>query len=350
MSDPDRWVLPWAILPEVDYLVETQLGAKAQAAFLADLAGGAFHVEWGQDADLEAAARICQQYNRPAHRTGRRSRHRHDGATRCLGGRHPGPPALWRDRDRRPAETAPRVMPDPAPSRRRLVLVLALLFTACSVLASPAAGQTQPTVGQEGKDVPWVPTPDVLVDKMLEMANVSPDDLVVDLGSGDGRTVIAAARLGARAIGIEFDPELVALSTERAAAAGVSDLTEFVASDLFEYDLSRATVITLFLLPDINYRLRPTLFALRPGTRIVSNTWDLSGSDEDPDAPGWTPTEPSCSTPAPPGAPRCCGSSQPRSKEPGAWERRAAARTALPGGVRQATHRGPDRPDRKRAG
>ena len=169
------------------------------------------------------------------------------------------------------------------------MLVLALLFTACSVLASPAAGQTQPTVGQEGKDVPWVPTPDVLVDKMLEMANVSPDDLVVDLGSGDGRTVIAAARLGARAIGIEFDPELVALSTERAAAAGVSDLTEFVASDLFEYDLSRATVITLFLLPDINYRLRPTLFALRPGTRIVSNTWDLSGSDEDPDAPGWTP-------------------------------------------------------------
>jgi SAM-dependent methyltransferase len=167
--------------------------------------------------------------------------------------------------------------------------VLALLFTASSVLASPAAGQTRPTVGQEGKDVPWVPTPDVLVDKMLEMAEVSPADLVVDLGSGDGRTVVAAARLGARAIGIELDPQLVALSNERATEAGLADLTEFVAIDLFEYDLSQATVITLFLLPDINLRLRPTLFGLEPGTRIVSNTWDLSGSDEDPDAPGWTP-------------------------------------------------------------
>ena len=167
--------------------------------------------------------------------------------------------------------------------------MLALLFTASSVLASPAAGQTRPTVGQEGKDVPWVPTPDVLVDKMLEMAEVSPADLVVDLGSGDGRTVVAAARLGARAIGIELDPQLVALSNERATEAGLADLTEFVAIDLFEYDLSQATVITLFLLPDINLRLRPTLFALEPGTRIVSNTWDLSGSDDDPDAPGWTP-------------------------------------------------------------
>ena len=167
--------------------------------------------------------------------------------------------------------------------------MLALLFTASSVLASPAAGQTRPTVGQEGKDVPWVPTPDVLVDKMLEMAEVSPADLVVDLGSGDGRTVVAAARLGARAIGIELDPQLVALSNERATEAGLADLTEFVAIDLFEYDLSQATVITLFLLPDINLRLRPTLFGLEPGTRIVSNTWDLSGSDDDPDAPGWTP-------------------------------------------------------------
>ena len=103
--------------------------------------------------------------------------------------------------------------------------------------------------------------------------------------------MIAAARLGARAIGIEFDPELVALSTQRADEAGVSDLTEFVAIDLFEYDLSRATVITLFLLPDLNYKLRPTLFALQPGTRIVSNTWRLDGWD-DPDAGnGWAPDE-----------------------------------------------------------
>ena len=164
------------------------------------------------------------------------------------------------------------------------------LFTAWSVLASPAWGQThQPTIGREGKDVPWVPTPDVLVDKMLEMAAVRPTDRVIDLGSGDGRLVIAAARLGARAVGVELEESLVDLSRRRAAEAGVADLTEFLATDLFEFDLSPATVVTMFLLPDINYRLRPTLFALTPGTRIVSNTWDLSGSAEDPDAPGWTP-------------------------------------------------------------
>jgi len=167
--------------------------------------------------------------------------------------------------------------------------VRALLFTACSVLASPGAGQTQPTVGQEGKDVPWVPTPDVLVDTMLEMAAVRPADRVIDLGSGDGRLVIAAATLGARAVGVELDESLVELSRQHAAAAGVTDLTEFLATDLFTFDLSTASVITMFLLPDINYRLRPTLFELAPDTRIVSNTWDLSGSDEDPDAPGWTP-------------------------------------------------------------
>ena len=151
------------------------------------------------------------------------------------------------------------------------------------------AGQPapEPRVGQEGKDVPWVPTPDVLVDTMLEMAEVTPDDLVIDLGSGDGRLVVAAARLGARAIGVELDPSLVALSERRAAEAGVSDRTEFLATDLFEFDLSPATVVTMFLLPDINYALRPALFDLRPGTRIVSNTWDLRGSDTDPDAPGW---------------------------------------------------------------
>ena len=146
-----------------------------------------------------------------------------------------------------------------------------------------------PVVGQEGKDVEWVPTPNVLVDKMLEMAAVTPDDFVIDLGSGDGRLVIAAARLGARAAGVELEPNLVALSERRAAEAGVADRTAFFAADLFEFDLSPATVVTMFLLPDINYRLRPVLFNLRPGTRIVSNTWDLRGSDTDPEAPGWAP-------------------------------------------------------------
>ncbi len=176
--------------------------------------------------------------------------------------------------------------------RLRLAAVAIALLAAAGLWSPPeATGQPapEPTIGQEGKDVPWVPTPDVLVDKMLEMAAVTPDDYVIDLGSGDGRLVVAAARLGARAVGVELDPGLVVLSERRAAEAGVSDRTEFLATDLFEFDLSPATVITMFLLPDINYALRPTLFDLRPGTRIVSNTWDLSGSDTDLDAPGWVP-------------------------------------------------------------
>ena len=188
------------------------------------------------------------------------------------------------------ANRQPRAFP------RTTALLIALLLAGASWSPAEAAEQPpdaparpvpEPEVGQEGKDVPWVPTPDVLVDKMLEMAEVSADDLVVDLGSGDGRLVIAAARLGARAVGVELAPNLVALSERRAAEAGVSDRTEFVAADLFEFDLSPATVVTMFLLPDINYQLRPALFDLRPGTRIVSNTWDLRGSDTDPDAPGW---------------------------------------------------------------
>ena len=198
------------------------------------------------------------------------------------------------------------------------VWALSLLLAVGGLLQAPSAdGQTQPTVGQDGKDVPWVPTPDVLVDTMLEMAAVTADDRVIDLGSGDGRMVIAAARLGARATGVEFEKSLVELSTRSAAEAGVANLTEFVATDLFGFDLSPATVITMFLLPDINYRLRPTLFALTPGTRIVSNTWDLSGSDENPDAPGWTPYRSVVLDPCPTCARRCCGSCQLRSKEPG---------------------------------
>lgn len=196
-------------------------------------------------------------------------------------------------RTRRPmaANRQPRAFP------RTAAVVIALLLAgppwssdeAAPGPTAPAQTAPHPTVGQEGKDVPWVPTPDVLVDKMLEMAEVTADDLVIDLGSGDGRLVFAAARLGARAVGVELAPNLVALSERRAAEAGVADRTEFVAADLFDFDLSPATVVTMFLLPDINYRLRPALFDLRPGTRIVSNTWDLRGSETDPDAPGWPP-------------------------------------------------------------
>jgi SAM-dependent methyltransferase len=132
-----------------------------------------------------------------------------------------------------------------------------------------------PHVGQPGKDVIWVPTPDQLVAKMLEVAEVTANDIVVDLGSGDGRTVIAAAKLGAHAVGIELNPDLVELSIQRAKDAGVSSLTKFIVQDLFEYDLSKATVITMFLLPEINLKLRPVLLKLKPGTRIVSNTFTM---------------------------------------------------------------------------
>ena len=157
--------------------------------------------------------------------------------------------------------------------RRALSVVLAL---AAGLLAAvPALGQDAPQIGQDGKDVEWVPTPLELIETMLDMADVTARDVVMDLGSGDGRAVIAAAARGARAIGVEYDAGLVEVSRGRAAAAGVADRTTFVSGDLFEVDLSPATVITMFLLPDINLKLRPTLLQLEPGTRLVSNTWDL---------------------------------------------------------------------------
>ncbi|OFZ86944.1 MAG: RNA methyltransferase [Betaproteobacteria bacterium RBG_16_66_20] len=161
--------------------------------------------------------------------------------------------------------------------------VLALLVAAFSTLAlaqapqaKPAAPSTyEPTSGQEGKDVVWVPTPQVLVDKMLNMAKVTPSDFVMDLGSGDGRTVITAAKRGARALGVEYNPDMVELSKRNADKEGVAGKASFVKADLFETDFSRASVITMFLLPDINLKLRPKILALKPGTRIVSNSFNM---------------------------------------------------------------------------
>lgn len=138
-----------------------------------------------------------------------------------------------------------------------------------------------PHVGQAGKDVIWVPTPNELVNKMLDIAGVTEKDYVVDLGSGDGRTVVAAAKLGARALGIEYNPDMVEISRKKAEEAGVSERTEFIQADLFTCDLSKATVITMFLLPEINLKLRPRLLDLSPGTRIVSNTFTMG--DWEPD-------------------------------------------------------------------
>jgi hypothetical protein len=133
----------------------------------------------------------------------------------------------------------------------------------------------KPKSGQEGKDVVWVPTPQELVDKMLNMAKLTPSDFLMDLGSGDGRLVITAAKRGVSALGIEYNPDLVKLSKHKAELAGVGNKAEFKQADLFEIDLSRATVITLFLLTELNIRLRPRLLELKPGTRIVSNTFRM---------------------------------------------------------------------------
>lgn len=162
-------------------------------------------------------------------------------------------------------------------STRYSLLPLCLAFiTACSFAqAQSAKDEYQPHVGQEGKDVIWVPTPQALVDKMLDMAKVTPNDYVIDLGSGDGRTVITAAKRGARALGIEYNPDMVELSKRNAAKAGVSDKANFVKADLFESDFSQAQVITMFLLPDINLKLRPKILDLKPGTRIVSNSFTM---------------------------------------------------------------------------
>ncbi|MCC7007706.1 MAG: methyltransferase domain-containing protein [Acidobacteria bacterium] len=146
----------------------------------------------------------------------------------------------------------------------------------------PAANPSfEPSVGQPGKDVVWVPTPQALVDKMLDMAGVTPKDYVMDLGSGDGRTVITAAKRGATAVGIEYNPDMVALSQRNAVTEGVTARATFRKADLFQTDFSKATVITMFLLPSINMQLRPKLLDLRPGTRIVSNSFTME--DWEPD-------------------------------------------------------------------
>jgi len=156
-----------------------------------------------------------------------------------------------------------------------VALALAAFLCAPPAWAAQIAGEFQPQVGQEGKDVIWVPTPQALVDKMLDMGKVTPRDYVIDLGSGDGRTVITAAKRGAKALGIEYNPDMVELSKRNAAKEGVSDKASFAKADLFESDFSQATVITMFLLPDINIRLRPKILDLKPGTRNVSNSFTM---------------------------------------------------------------------------
>jgi SAM-dependent methyltransferase len=168
-------------------------------------------------------------------------------------------------------------------------IVRGTVFTVClGLVAACAAAQQsatqkpfEPKVGQEGKDVVWVPTPQETVDKMLDLAKLTPQDTLIDLGSGDGVTVITAARRGVRAHGVEYNPDMVELAKRRAAEAGVADRTSFEKADLFETDLSKYSVVTMFLLPRINLELRPKLLDLKPGTRVVSNTFNMEDWEAD---------------------------------------------------------------------
>jgi hypothetical protein len=167
-------------------------------------------------------------------------------------------------------------------------LVLAAGFTAAlaanAAVAQPAPKPFEPSVGQDGKDVIWVPTPQALVDKMLDMAKVTAKDNLVDLGSGDGRTVITAAKRGATARGIEYNPNMVALSQANAAKEGVGDKAKFEQADIFVTDFSKADVVTMFLLTSLNAKLRPTILDMKPGTRVVSNTFDMGDWKADEEA------------------------------------------------------------------
>jgi len=167
----------------------------------------------------------------------------------------------------------------PFAQRRALLAALAL-----SALPLPALAQSAPTpvFGTPGKDAGWIPTPAPMVEGMLRMAGVSRDDLVVDLGSGDGRIPIFAAKaFGARGLGIELNGDLVAYSIEAAKKEGVTERVRFVRGDIFEVDFSQATVVSLFMPPQVNSRLMPKIFAMKPGTRVVSYVFAME--DWEPD-------------------------------------------------------------------
>jgi phospholipid N-methyltransferase len=161
---------------------------------------------------------------------------------------------------------------------RRAAVALALAACAAAAAAQPAQKKDEfvPQVGQAGKDVIWVPTPDDLVERMLRMAQTTPNDFVIDLGSGDGRIAIAAAKkFNARSMGIEYNPDMVELSTRNASKEGVAGKAKFAKADIFETDFSQATVITMYLLPGLNIKLRQKLLDMKPGTRIVSHQFNM---------------------------------------------------------------------------
>lgn len=161
---------------------------------------------------------------------------------------------------------------------------LSALFASSLLFALPAAAQKnyEPQVGQAGKDVIWVPTPDEVVDRMLRMAQVGPNDLVFDLGAGDGKIAIAAAKkFGARSVGIEYNPEMAKHAQGNVEKAGVTGKARIINGDIFVTDFSQATVVTMYLLPALNLKLRPTILSMRPGTRVVSHSFTMEDWEAD---------------------------------------------------------------------
>jgi hypothetical protein len=164
------------------------------------------------------------------------------------------------------------------------ILLSALLISGMNLAYSttPAAPAYTPVQGQAGKDVIWIPTPEVLIDKMLTAAKVTDKDKLFDLGAGDGIIAITAARkYGAQAVGIEFNPDMAQFARRKVAEAGMTDKVKIITGDIFQEDFSSATVVTLYLMPHLNMKLRPTLLKMKPGTRVVSHAFTMG--DWEPD-------------------------------------------------------------------
>lgn len=165
---------------------------------------------------------------------------------------------------------------------RSIVSVVTAALLATASIAYAQKQDFKPYVGQQGKDVVWVPTPDEVVDRMLTMAQTKPEDYVIDLGAGDGKIAIAAAKkFGARSMGVEYNPDMVAFAQKNLQAAGVAGKAQIVHGDIFATDFTQATVLTMYLLPSLNMKLRPQILALRPGTRVVTHAFNME--DWEPD-------------------------------------------------------------------
>jgi hypothetical protein len=167
-------------------------------------------------------------------------------------------------------------------SRFLLYVLLASWLNLAFASTTTNSAEYKPKVGQEGKDVIWVPTPEGLIDKMLEAAKVSDKDTLFDLGAGDGIIAITAARkYGAKSVGIEYNPDMAQFARRKVAEAGLTDKVKIITGDIFQEDFSSATVVTLYLMPHLNMKLRPILLKMKPGTRVVSNTFTMG--DWEPD-------------------------------------------------------------------